>query len=123
MLTRRGFAGCAVCAAVGLVATGVEAQTQPAPPSGIKRTVVVRAKRTLVRTTDLDDTYQTALVTLEVAPGTEVARHTHPGTESFYILEGELESSMEGQPDMRIKAGEGYQVPPYRPHGGRAGPD
>ncbi|MBD0275782.1 MAG: cupin domain-containing protein [Acetobacteraceae bacterium] len=113
MLTRRGFAGCAVCAAVGLAATGVKAQ--PAQTPGITRTVL--------QSTDLNDTHMTVLVRLEVAPGTPIARHTHPRIESFYILEGELEFSAQGQPDKVVKAGEGGQVPPYTPHGGRAGGD
>jgi quercetin dioxygenase-like cupin family protein len=113
MLTRRGFAGCAVCAAVGLVATGVGAQTQPAPTAGITRTVI--------QSTDLNETHMTVLATLEIAAGTPVARHTHPGIESVYVVEGELELSVQGQPDKRFKTGEGFQIPPNTPHGGRNG--
>jgi hypothetical protein len=35
MLTRRGFAACALCAVAGFVATGAEAQT-----TGVKRTIL-----------------------------------------------------------------------------------
>jgi quercetin dioxygenase-like cupin family protein len=113
MLTRRGFAGCTVCAAVGLVASGVDAQTQPTPTAGVSRTVIQQ--------TDLNDTHMTVLVVAEIAPGAIVARHTHPGVESSYILEGEIELSVQGQPDKRIKAGGGFQVAPGTPHAARNG--
>jgi quercetin dioxygenase-like cupin family protein len=113
MLTRRGFAGCAVCAGVGLLASAVEAQSQPAPTAGVSRTVI--------QTTDLNDTHVTVLVVTEIAPGAVVARHTHPGVESTYVLEGEIDLAVEGQPDKRIKAGGGFQVAPGAPHGGRNG--
>ena len=108
MLTRRGFAGCAVCAAVGLVASGVDAQAQPAPTAGVSRTVI--------QTTDLDETHMTVLVVAEIAPGAVVARHTHPGVESTFVVEGDFELSVQGQPAKRVRAGEGVQIPPYTPH-------
>jgi len=37
MLTRRGFAGCAVCAITGFVATEASAQGAPAATSGVTR--------------------------------------------------------------------------------------
>src|SRR3712207_2390422 len=113
MLTRRGFAGCAVCAAVGFVAAGVEAQAQPEQKGGVTRTVI--------QSTDLDDKTVTVLAMLEVAPGAAVARHTHPGLESAYVLEGQIELSVQGQPDKWVKAGGGFQIPPGTPHGGRNG--
>ena len=39
MLTRRMFAGCALCAVTGFVATGAEAQNAP---GGLKRTIITR---------------------------------------------------------------------------------
>jgi quercetin dioxygenase-like cupin family protein len=113
MLTRRAFGGCAVCAAVGLVASGAEAQTQPAQTAGVSRTVI--------QSTDLNDTHMAALAMVEIAAGATVARHTHPGVESAYVLEGEMELSVQGQPDKRIKAGGGFQVPPETPHAARNG--
>ena len=113
MLTRRGFGACALCAAVGLVAFGAEAQTQPTQTAGVNRTVI--------QSTDLNDTHMTVLAMVDIAAGATVARHTHPGIESAYLLEGELELLIQGQPDRRVKAGEGYQVPPNTPHGARNG--
>ena len=53
---------------------------------------------------------------------TTVARHTHPGVESAFLMEGEVELEEQGKPTRRLKAGEGFQIPPATPHGGRSGP-
>ena len=42
MLTRRGFAACALCAVTGFVATGAEAQNAVGGP---KRTIITRTER------------------------------------------------------------------------------
>jgi quercetin dioxygenase-like cupin family protein len=52
----------------------------------------------------------------EVAADALVARHTHPGVESGYFVEGGGTLSVKGQPDRAVKAGEGFQVPPETPH-------
>jgi quercetin dioxygenase-like cupin family protein len=57
------------------------------------------------------------LVMAEIAAGATVARHTHPGIESTYVVEGGCELSVQGQPAKRIAAGEGFQIPPGTPHG------
>jgi quercetin dioxygenase-like cupin family protein len=62
--------------------------------------------------------YETIIVEAEIAPGVTVARHTHPGIESAYVIEGELEVPIEGQPTKVFKTGEGFQVPPNTPHAG-----
>ena len=113
MVTRRGFGACAVCAAAGLVASGVEAQTQPSQAAGVTRHTLL--------TTDLDEKHTTILMTVEIAPGASIARHTHPGIETAYIVEGGAELSVQGRPDKLYKAGEGFQVPAGTPHSARNG--
>jgi quercetin dioxygenase-like cupin family protein len=108
MLTRRIFGGCAVCAAVGLAASGGGAQAQPAQTPGVTRTVV--------QTTDLDEKTATLLVIADIAAGVAVARHTHPGVESAFVVEGGFELSVQGQPAKRVRAGEGFQISPGTPH-------
>jgi quercetin dioxygenase-like cupin family protein len=61
------------------------------------------------------------LMTVELAPNAVIARHTHPGVESSVVMEGEVMLEGEGQPARTGKAGEGFQVPPCVPHGGRKG--
>jgi quercetin dioxygenase-like cupin family protein len=54
-----------------------------------------------------------------IEPGVAVARHTHPGIESSYVLEGGGgELLVEGQPTRIIKAGDAFQIPPETPHAG-----
>jgi uncharacterized RmlC-like cupin family protein len=66
--------------------------------------------------------YTTLLVEATIDPGVAVARHTHPGVESAYVLEGGFELPIQGQATRMIKKGDGFQIPPETPHaGGKAG--
>jgi quercetin dioxygenase-like cupin family protein len=65
--------------------------------------------------------YETVIVEIEIGPGTTVQRHTHPGIESTYLIEGEGELSIDGQPKLSLKAGEAFQVPPGLVHGVQIG--
>lgn len=47
----------------------------------------------------------------EFDPGFGTGRHTHPGEELTYILEGEIEVRVDGQPSRIIKAGETFFLP------------
>jgi quercetin dioxygenase-like cupin family protein len=42
---------------------------------------------------------------MELAPGTTAPRHTHPGEEMIYVLEGTWEYTVEGKPPVTLKAG------------------
>jgi quercetin dioxygenase-like cupin family protein len=71
---------------------------------GIQRTVVYKA--------DVSVPGREAVVArVEVAPGAAAGRHTHPGDEISYILEGEGEILIEGQPARKVKAGDGLVIP------------
>ncbi|MDB5316324.1 MAG: hypothetical protein JWO26_3599 [Rhodospirillales bacterium] len=111
MASRRTLFGCALCAAtIGLSAPRVQAQT-----GGVTRTVV--------QTTELPGgTHVVVLVTAEIAAGAEVARHTHPGIESAYIIEGESVLQIAGAPDRTVRAGEGFQIAAGTAHGVHNGP-
>jgi quercetin dioxygenase-like cupin family protein len=107
MLNRRRFATCAMCSAVGLVAAKVEVRAEAT--GGVTRTIIQKSEYP-------DDKHAAILVMAEIAPGTVVARHTHPGVESAYLLEGGGTLSVKGQPDRPVKPGEGFQIPPEVPH-------
>jgi quercetin dioxygenase-like cupin family protein len=62
--------------------------------------------------------YVTVNVEAEIEPGVLIARHTHPGIESGYVLEGGLDLPVQGQPTRTLKVGDGFQVPPETPHAG-----
>src|SRR5262249_26244778 len=53
-----------------------------------------------------------------IEPGISVARHTHPGMEAAYILEGSFELPIHGQPTRMVKAGDAFHIPPETPHAG-----
>ena len=50
-------------------------------------------------------------VRVDFAPGSAVPRHTHPGEEIVYVLEGALEFQLEGQAPVTLKAGDVLFVP------------
>ena len=47
-----------------------------------------------------------------------IGRHTHPGIESAYMLEGGFDLPIEGQPTRAFKPGDGVVIPPNTPHAG-----
>jgi len=47
----------------------------------------------------------------EFGPGGEVGKHTHPGEEVSYVLEGTLQLEVAGQPPRTLKAGEAFSIP------------
>jgi|SRR6185295_12916164 len=115
MLTRRGFASCALCAITGFVATEASAQGAPAAAGGVTRKI-------LSKTDGPAAGYETLLVEATIEAGVAVGRHTHPGIESAFVLEGGFELPIQGQPTRMLKAGDGFQIPPETPHaGGKAG--
>lgn len=59
---------------------------------------------------------------LELAPNGAVGRHTHPGTEIGYVLDGSATLIIEGQTAREVKAGDSWIIGAGIPHEGRAGP-
>ena len=113
MLTRRAFAACVLCAASGFLATEVEAQNAVTPG----------AKRTLIKQTDGPmDGYVTVEMRVDIEPNAVVARHTHPGIESSYVVEGSVELSVDGEGTRTLAAGDGFQISPGAPHSAKNGP-
>ena len=76
-------------------------------------------KRTPLQKLDFPAGYNTVTAIAEVPAGGAAGRHTHPGAETGYVLEGELELVIE--PPMKIKAGESYQIPEGAIHDAKAG--
>ena len=75
-----------------------------AQQSGIKRTDVQRH--------DLDVPGREVIqVRVDFAPGAAFGKHSHPGAEIAYVLEGTLEYQFEGRPPVTLKAGEALFIP------------
>lgn len=79
-------------------------------------------KRTPLQKFDVPGTnYETVIGIAELPPNANVGRHTHPGPESGYLLEGEFTLLVEGQPPLVVKAGDSYKVPAGAIHDARSG--
>jgi quercetin dioxygenase-like cupin family protein len=56
---------------------------------------------------------------VEIDPGAVVGKHTHPGEEVGYVLEGTLVLEVEGKTPVTLNAGDYYLVPAGLVHDGR----
>jgi quercetin dioxygenase-like cupin family protein len=66
---------------------------------------------------DLDIPGREAVVArAELDVGAVAPRHTHPGEEFGYVLEGRVELQVEGKPPLTMTAGDVFFVPPETPH-------
>ena len=80
-------------------------------------------KRTPLQKVDFPAGYNTVTAIAEIPAGGAAGRHTHPGPETGYVLEGELELLIDGQPPLKLKAGDSYQIPEGAIHDPKAGGD
>ena len=111
MLARRRFAACALCAATGLVASEVGAVAQT---PGFTSTILRRFDYP-------GEKHAVFQILLDIEPNAVIPRHTHPGLETTYVLEGESKLSVKGQPDRPLAPGDTYGIPPELPHSLRNG--
>ena len=92
-----------VAVAVVMVGSGLALHVARAQP-GITRTDLQRH--------DLSAPGREVIQTrVEIAPGVTSPRHTHPGEEIIYVLEGALEYTVEGRPPVTLKAGDVLFIP------------
>ena len=102
---KRGFQVAALAVVVGVASILAQAP-------GIQRTVVYKA--------DVSVPGREAVIArVELAPGASAGRHTHPGNEITYVMEGEAEIVTEGQPTRKVKAGDGFVIPAGAIHDAR----
>jgi quercetin dioxygenase-like cupin family protein len=105
--------------AFGLIGPAVHAE-ELTPGTRVQTTPGIT--RTVIQKTDFPgNQYATLLFMAEIAPGATVPRHTHPGVESAYIVEGEEDFFMGSEPAKHLKAGDAYQMPAGMPHSIRNG--
>jgi len=79
-------------------------------------------KRTILQKFDVPGTnYETVTVLAEVLPNVSVGRHTHPGPETGYMLEGEVTVLVDGKAPQTLKPGDSYYVTPVTVHDARSG--
>lgn len=108
-------------AALATMATvGLASAQQPAGTAATPSMATI--KRTLLQKVDVPGSnYETVTGITEIIPNVNVGRHTHPGPEAGYVLEGELTLLVDGKPPQTLKPGDSYQVPPVAVHDARSG--
>jgi len=69
-------------------------------------------QRTIVQRGDISVPGREAVaLRIEIAPGGSTGRHTHSGDETDYVLEGQLEVTIDGHEPKIVKAGEAIVIP------------
>ena len=92
-----------------IVGSGLALHTAWAQQSGSKRTNLQRH--------DLSAPGREVVqVRVDFDPGYVAPKHTHPGEEIVYVIEGTLEYQVEGKPPVTLKAGEVLFIPPGTIH-------
>ncbi len=87
-----------------IVGTGLPLHVARAQQPGIKRTDLQRH--------DLGVPGREVIqVRVELDPGVAFGKHSHPGEEIAYVLEGSLEYQLEGQAPITLKAGDTLFIP------------
>jgi quercetin dioxygenase-like cupin family protein len=104
-----------LCAAIATLSVGGPSASCAQQPDPIKRTVVQKAEFP-------GSTMSTLLVMIEVVPNGVAARHTHPGVETGYVIDGSMELTIGSQPPATVKQGDTYLIPATVPHIVKAGP-
>lgn len=111
----------AICAALTLFALTAPVAAQQSQPAAANQTQNI--KRIPLQKFDVPGTaYETIIGIAEIAPNVAIGRHTHPGPESGYLLEGGFELLIEGQAPRMVKTGDSYTVPPNTIHDAKTGP-
>ncbi len=90
--------------AVLLVGSAFAVQVALSQQSGIKRTDLQRHDLSVPGR-------EVVQVRVELASGVSFPKHTHPGEEIIYVLEGTWEYTVEGKPPVTLKAGEVLFIP------------
>jgi len=84
----------------GVIGTGAVGAQQ----SGFKRTVLQQGDLSMAG-------HESVTAVAEFQPGGTVGRHTHPGEEVGYILEGTIVLEQEGKPSVTLGPGKTFFIP------------
>ena len=90
--------------AVLIVASSLVLYAAQVQPPGIKRTDLQRNDLSVPGR-------EVVQVRVDFAPGVAFPKHSHPGEEIAYVIEGLLEYEIEGKPPVTLKAGEVLFIP------------
>lgn len=104
-------------AALVILAAGIGASVTNADDPPIKRTELLRTDLTGIEGREV------VVYIADVAPGAAGGKHTHPGDEFVYVLEGVLVVQPEAKAPITLKRGEAAHLPPDVAHAARNGSD
>ena len=90
--------------ALALAVAGAAAQS-----AGLKRTIVQKGDVSI-------ENREAVVARVELEPGVVAGRHTHPGDEISYVLEGEGELLIDGEAPRKLKAGDAFVIPAGKVH-------
>jgi len=69
-------------------------------------------KRTVLQQADISAPGREVITVIgEFQPGASPGRHTHPGEEVSYVLEGSIVLEQEGKPNTTLSAGQAFIIP------------
>jgi quercetin dioxygenase-like cupin family protein len=122
MLDRRALLRTGGAAALGLTAMAcAPAASDPAPPAssagsaptdGVTRTELQRAPSPAAG-------WQIVQTLVEIPEGMESGKHTHPGPEVGYIIQGDVAMEFEDRPTQMLHAGDPFLIPTDTVHNAR----
>jgi quercetin dioxygenase-like cupin family protein len=92
-----------ITAAIGLAALTIPGSA-PAQQPGIKRTELQRYDLSV-------PAREIIQVRIDFACGSKFGKHSHPGEEIIYVLEGSIRYKVEGKPSVILRAGEVLFIP------------
>jgi quercetin dioxygenase-like cupin family protein len=117
--TRLLATAAALVALAGLAQAQAQAQAQELKPgaeasqepnsvkswqTGIQRTDLLRQDLNVYR-------HEVIQARVDIEPGVASPKHSHPGAEVAFVLEGTFEYQLEGRPPVTLKAGDSLFIP------------
>ena len=93
-----------IAVAALIVGSGLALHAAQVQQQGIKRTDLLRHDLSVPGR-------EVVQVRVDFAPGVAFGKHSHPGEEIVYVIEGLLEYQVEGKPPVTLKAGEVLFIP------------
>jgi quercetin dioxygenase-like cupin family protein len=96
-------------AIAAIVLTGVIGAGLGAQQTGFSRTVLQRGDLSMAG-------HEAVTAVAEFQPGATVGRHTHPGEEVGYVLEGTIVLEQDGKPAVTLGPGKTFFIPPGTVH-------
>ena len=90
-----------------LLSIGLTGSCQPSPAGA-----PVKIKRTELQRHDLSISGRESVqARIDFEPGAQFGKHSHPGEEIIYVLEGSFEYEVEGKQAVTLKAGDVLFIP------------